>query len=98
MSNRRNSNRAPQPTQGWVEAQAAVLCKKDGEVSGVILTTQVRIKAQHEFVNGKVFFKPFSSLDEQFAKDDDAQVAFFGKKELGDTDFETFLQGIQYLL
>lgn len=98
MSSRNRRTAAPQPTEGWVEAQGAVLCKKDGEVSGVILTTQVRIKAQHEFVNGKVFFKPFSSLDEQFAKDDDAQVAFFGKKELGEEDFEAFLQGIQYLL
>ena len=98
MSNRRNSIPAPQPTEGWVEAQAAVLCKKDNEVSGILLTTQSRIKAEYEVVNGKVFFKPFASLDEQFQKDKTAQCAFFGRKEMGNETFEAFHESIKYLL
>ena len=99
MSKTRKSAAAPQqPTAGLVQANQAILCKKEGEVTGVLLTTQVRIKAQFEIVNGKVYFTPFASLDEQFVKDDNAQVAFFGKKELGDERFESFLEAIQYLL
>lgn len=98
MSKTRKSAAAPAAaTAGLVEANQAILCKKEGEVSGVLLTTQKRIKAQFEIVDGKVFFTPFASLDEQFVKDDEAQVAFFGKKELGER-FESFLEAIQYLL
>jgi hypothetical protein len=98
MSGKKQTIKAPQPTEGWVEAQAAVLCKKDNEVTGILLTTQTRIKAEFEVVDGKVFFKPFASLDEQFKKDETARCAFFGRKEMGNETFEAFMKSVQYLL
>jgi hypothetical protein len=63
-----------------VAAASASLCFKDNKPSGIILSTQERIKDNDEVdvIDGEIMFVGFDSLDEQFKND--AMVRYVSSK------------------
>jgi hypothetical protein len=98
MSNSRKGATAPAvettpatETLQMFAAATCALCKKNEQVSGLILSTKQRVKPTFTIENGKVMFGGFKSLDAQFGTASDEHIAFYSPDNIGKEEFARLL-------